>query len=58
VAVTSSKPEIDMKRRPGLVGLNFLIGILFFYRLPKRPSIFCPAPRVTMAFFQSAVWPT
>src|SRR5439155_4485672 len=25
--VISSKPETDMKRRPGLVGLNFLIGI-------------------------------
>src|SRR5450759_2893424 len=26
LAVTSSKPDTDMKRRPGLVGLNFLIG--------------------------------
>src|SRR6267378_2963229 len=25
--VTSSKPETDMNRRPGLVGLYFLIGI-------------------------------
>src|SRR5258708_29712690 len=27
--VTSSNPDTDMKRRPGLVGLNFLIGMLF-----------------------------
>src|SRR5260370_30150457 len=26
--VTSSNPDTDMKRRPGLVGLNFLIGFL------------------------------
>src|SRR5260370_36321007 len=26
--VPSSNPDTDMKRRPGLVGLNFLIGIL------------------------------
>src|SRR3979411_2102556 len=25
--VTSSKPDTDMKRRPGLVGLYFLMGI-------------------------------
>src|SRR5712691_9520643 len=56
--VISSKPEIAMKRRPGLVGLNFLIGMVFFYTLPNKPSIFWPSPSVTMAFFQAEVWPT
>src|SRR6266849_976341 len=56
--VISSKPEIAMKRRPGLVGLNFLIGMVFLYTLPKRPSIFWPSPSVTMAFFQADVCPT
>src|SRR2546423_14281535 len=38
--VISSKPEIVMKRRPGLVGLNFLTGI--YETLPNRPSILHP----------------
>src|SRR4029077_17676245 len=28
-----------------------------FYTLPNNPSIFWPGPRVTIAFFHSAVWP-
>src|SRR5256885_16027372 len=56
--VISSNPEMVMKRRPGLVGLNFLTGIGVVYTLPKRPSIFWPSPRVTMAFFHSVVRPT
>src|SRR5258708_16087010 len=34
--VISSKPEIAMKRRPGLVGLNFLIGMVFPSDAPKQ----------------------
>src|SRR5207237_8431972 len=34
--VISSKPEIVMKRRPGLVGLNFLTGILFLSDAPEQ----------------------
>src|SRR5579862_5337034 len=34
--VTSSKRAIDMKRRPGLVGLNFLTGI-FHLDPTKQP---------------------
>src|SRR5579859_2117899 len=33
--VISSKPETDMNRRPGLVGLNFLIGI--YLHAPEKP---------------------
>src|SRR5260370_2397824 len=35
--VISSKPEIAMKRRPGLVGLNFLIGMVLLSDAPKQP---------------------
>src|SRR6266851_540748 len=34
--VTSSKPEIVMKRRPGLVGLNFRTGIVFSLYAPEQ----------------------
>src|SRR5437899_9512782 len=34
--VISSKPEMDMKRRPGLVGLNFLTGIGVCLHAPKE----------------------
>src|SRR6266853_4565591 len=34
--VTSSNPDTDMKRRPGLVGLNFLIGISFCLDAPEQ----------------------
>src|SRR5579859_20975 len=39
--VISSKPDTDMKRRPGLVGLNFLIGMFFLYA-PEKPFDFAP----------------
>src|SRR5690348_11534800 len=34
--VISSNPEIVMKRRPGLVGLNFLTGMLFLSDAPEQ----------------------
>src|SRR4030081_3672651 len=42
LAVTSSKPEIVMKRRPGLVGLNFLTGIFLY--APEEPFDFLAGP--------------
>src|ERR1039458_1416795 len=54
--VTPSKLLTDMNLRPGLVGLYFFVGIS--YTPSKRPSIFWPAPRVTIAFFQSGLWPS
>src|SRR6266849_9685168 len=35
-AVTSSNPLMVMKRRPGLVGLNFLSGICFLSDAPEQ----------------------
>src|ERR671931_341809 len=54
--VTSSKPETDAPRRPGVVGLYFLLGILTLrirYFVSKI-SIESPAAKVTTARFWSA----
>src|SRR6266851_3064883 len=40
--VISSKPEIAMKRRPGLVGLNFLIGMVLLSDAPKQAFDLAP----------------
>ena len=48
--VTSSKPDVAMKRRPGLVGLYFLSAIR--RDAPSKISISWPGFSCTIAFFQ------
>src|SRR5206468_10466415 len=50
--VNSEKVETDRKRRPGPVGLYFLIGI---YQTPSNRTIGLSV--VTMAFFQLVEYP-